>query len=52
MLSLRCGQRHKGKRKGPYHHWRAFEVRVLWTHDTSHDPPLAVVVVVVKAMRR
>ncbi len=49
MLSLRLGQRRKGKRKGPYHHWRAFEIRVLLAHDTSR-PALAVVVVVVEAI--
>ena len=49
MLSLRVGQRRKGKRKGPYHHWRAFEIRVLLAHDTSR-PALAVVVVVVEAI--
>jgi hypothetical protein len=35
VLSLRFGQRRKGKRKGPYHRWRAFEIRVLLAHDTS-----------------
>ncbi len=49
MLSLRVDQRRKGKRKGPYHRWRAFEIRVLLTHDTSR-PALAVVVVVVEAI--
>jgi len=50
VLSLRLDQRHKGKRKGPVHRWRAFEVRALLAHDTSHDPPWVVVVVVVEAM--
>ncbi|EPJ97072.1 hypothetical protein, partial [Pseudomonas sp. CFII68] len=49
VLSLRVGQRRKGKRKGPYHRWRAFEIRVLLAHDTSR-PALAVVVVVVEAI--
>ncbi|CAI8771187.1 hypothetical protein EMIT043CA1_170089 [Pseudomonas brassicacearum] len=49
VLSLRLGQRRKGKRKGPYHHWRAFEIRVLLAHDTSR-PALAVVVVAVEAI--
>jgi len=47
MLSLRVGQRRKGKRKGPYHRWRAFEIRELTAHDTSR-PAWAVVVVVVE----
>ncbi|MNR20633.1 hypothetical protein D3C85_1374860 [compost metagenome] len=38
----------QGHKKGPVHRWRAFEVRLLLAHDTSHAPPSAVVVVVVE----
>ena len=36
----------QGHKKGPVHRWRAFEVRLLLAHDTSHAPLSAVVVVV------
>jgi hypothetical protein len=38
----------QGDKKGPVHRWRAFEVRLLIVHDTSHAPLSAVVVVVVE----
>lgn len=38
----------QGAEERPVHRWRAFEVRLLFAHDTSHAPPAAVVVVVVE----
>jgi len=45
---LACEPATQGHKKGPVHRWRAFEVRWLLAHDTSHAPLDAVVVVVVE----